>query len=91
MERELVDATDEEILEAAKDLGMNPMMKGSAAFFGLQYSQAMQWADFFGSEELQSALLRSVNLRVVAEVEPKRKVRRLKREHSIERKNPLDK
>ena len=35
LERELIDATDEEILEAAKDLGMNPQMKGSAAFFGI--------------------------------------------------------
>ena len=91
LERELVDATDDEILEAAKDLGMDPMMKGSAAFFGVQYSQAMQWADFFGSEELQSARLRSVNLRAVTEVEPKRKAQRPKRERCIERKNPLDK
>ncbi len=35
LERELIEATDEEILEAAKDLGMNPEMKGSAAFFGI--------------------------------------------------------
>lgn len=35
LERELIEATDEEILAAAKDLGMNPEMKGSAAFFGI--------------------------------------------------------
>lgn len=35
LERELIEATDEEILEAAGDLGMNPAMKGSAAFFGI--------------------------------------------------------
>ena len=35
LERELVAATDEEILAAAADLGMNPAMKGSAAFFGV--------------------------------------------------------
>lgn len=35
LERELVEATDEEILEAAGELGMNPAMKGSAAFFGI--------------------------------------------------------
>lgn len=35
LERELIEATDEEILEAARDLGMNPAMKGSAAFFGI--------------------------------------------------------
>lgn len=35
LERELIEATDEEILEAARDLGMNPAIKGSAAFFGV--------------------------------------------------------
>jgi len=32
LEQELIAATDEEILEAAHDLGMNPAMRGSAAF-----------------------------------------------------------
>lgn len=35
LERDLLDATDEEILAAAKELGMNPAMKGSAAFIGV--------------------------------------------------------
>jgi hypothetical protein len=35
LERELIEATDEEILAAAGELGMNPAMKGSAAFFGI--------------------------------------------------------
>lgn len=35
LEQELIAAGDEEILEAAGDLGMNPAMKGSAAFFGV--------------------------------------------------------
>lgn len=35
LERELIEATDEEVLAAASDLGMNPAMKGSAAFFGV--------------------------------------------------------
>jgi hypothetical protein len=35
LERDLIDATDEEILAAAKGLGMNPTMKGSAALFGV--------------------------------------------------------
>lgn len=35
LERELTDATDEEVLEAARDLRMEPTMKGSAAFFGI--------------------------------------------------------
>jgi hypothetical protein len=35
LEDELLEATDEEILAAAHELGMNPAMQGSAAFFGL--------------------------------------------------------
>jgi hypothetical protein len=35
LEQELTEATDEEILAAAGELGMNPAMKGSAAFFGV--------------------------------------------------------
>jgi hypothetical protein len=34
---ELLAASDEEIMEAARDLGMNPAMKGSAAFAGVKY------------------------------------------------------
>jgi len=36
LERELIDATDEEVLGVAADLGMNPSMKGSAAFLGVK-------------------------------------------------------
>jgi hypothetical protein len=36
LERELIDATDEEVLAAAKELGMDPTMKGSSAFFGVK-------------------------------------------------------
>lgn len=36
LERELLDATDEEVLAAAAELGMNPSMKGSAAFLGVK-------------------------------------------------------
>jgi hypothetical protein len=35
LERELIDATDEEVLAAAKELGMDPTMKGSSALFGV--------------------------------------------------------
>jgi hypothetical protein len=35
LEQELITATDEEVVQAASDLGMNPAMKGSAAFFGV--------------------------------------------------------
>ena len=36
LERELIAATDEEVLAAAAELGMNPSMKGSAAFMGVK-------------------------------------------------------
>ena len=39
--KELVDATDDELLEAARDLGIDPSMRGSAAFIGLKYSDAL--------------------------------------------------
>lgn len=50
LERELLEATDAEILQAADDLGMKPGMKGSAAFLGLRYSTALRAAQFFGPE-----------------------------------------
>lgn len=36
----LIAATDDEIMAAAKDLGMNPAMKGSAVFVDLHYLMA---------------------------------------------------
>jgi hypothetical protein len=35
LERELLEAPDAEILAAAKELGMDPTMKGSSALFGV--------------------------------------------------------
>ena len=35
LERDVLGASDDEILAAARELGMNPTMKGSAAFFGV--------------------------------------------------------
>jgi hypothetical protein len=53
LERELVATTDEEISEAARDLGMNLAMKGSAAFIGLKYPSGMALRDWFGADDLQ--------------------------------------
>jgi hypothetical protein len=53
LDRELIEASDEDILEAARDLGMNPLMKGSAAFLGLQF---LSFAEFFDSDALRSLL-----------------------------------
>lgn len=47
LEHELIEATDEEVLDAARALGMNPGMKGSAAFAGLKYFANPQLSDFF--------------------------------------------
>ncbi|HEY1313684.1 MAG TPA: hypothetical protein VGE92_07395 [Steroidobacteraceae bacterium] len=46
-ERELIESSDEEIMQAAQDLGMNPQMKGSAAFAGLKYRSRLRLADFY--------------------------------------------
>lgn len=44
---ELMESTDEELLQAAKDLGMDPRMRGSAAFIGLRYPAIPRMSDFF--------------------------------------------
>ena len=56
LECELIEASDQEILEAARDLGMNPLMQGSAAFLGLR---ALSFAEFFESEALLKRPCRS--------------------------------
>lgn len=48
--RELIDASDEEILEAAKDLGMDVKMRESAALAGVTYAAKPQLSDFFDLE-----------------------------------------
>jgi hypothetical protein len=55
LEKDLVEASDEEILEAAKDLGMNPKMRGSAAFIGVKTPTRWQLEDFFGFERVPAA------------------------------------
>jgi hypothetical protein len=44
---DLVESTDEELLQAARDLGMDPTMRGSAAFIGIKYPTAWQLSHFF--------------------------------------------
>jgi len=53
LEQELIAASDEDILEAARDLGMNLTMKGSAAFAGLNYPATARFNDFFDPEMLK--------------------------------------
>ena len=38
LERDLLDATDREIREAANEIGMDPTLKGSAALFGVLFT-----------------------------------------------------
>ena len=89
LDRELIEASDEEILEAARDLGMNPMMKGSAAFLGLQ---CLSLAEFFDGDVLKNLLLEraAAQKAAAAQSAPKRTVRRLK-SGAIERKGSVDK
>ena len=92
LDRELIEASDEDILEAARDLGMNPMMKGSAAFIGLRVPAMAQFADFFDSDALKNVLsIRAAQQSLAPESERQRKARRLKPEKSMERKDSADK
>ncbi len=45
--QELVESSDEELLAAASDLGMDLRMRGSAAFVGLKYPAVPGFSDFF--------------------------------------------
>jgi hypothetical protein len=47
-EQELLAASEEEIMQAATDLGMDPAMKGSAAFFGVTRPFGISRADIHG-------------------------------------------
>jgi hypothetical protein len=70
LDKELIEASDEDILEAARDLGMNPMMKGSAAFLGLH---AFSLAEFFDNDALKNLLLeRAEQKAAAAQLELKR-------------------
>jgi hypothetical protein len=79
---ELVAVSDEEILEAAKELGMKPMMKGSAAFIGLQIPASPDFTEFFDPDILRGLALARTQQLVDVEAMPKGKVRRLKRKPS---------
>ena len=55
LEQELVEATDDEIEQAAQDLGMNVKMKGSAAFIGVTYTFPKRIEDIFDIETMRKA------------------------------------
>lgn len=87
--QELLDASDEEIIEAAHALGMDPAMPGSAAFAGLKYPAKIQLSDFFEPDECQRLLL--APKRDAALPEPDDKGRRAKRRAlAMPRKRPSE-
>lgn len=63
LESELVEATDEEIEQAAADLGMNVRMKGSAAFIGVTYTYPKRMEDIFEPEDLRKAYIEFIRKR----------------------------
>jgi len=77
--QELIDASDEEVIQAAKDLGMDPTMRASAAYAGLRYPARPQLSDFFDLDVLR---------RLIA-TQPGRGTPRLRRcERSTDRRSP---
>lgn len=46
---DLITSTDEELLQAAGDLGMDPSSRGSAAFAGIKYPATWTYSDFFNA------------------------------------------
>jgi hypothetical protein len=62
--QELIDASDEEIMQAAKDLGMNPHMKGSAAFLGLTSPAKPDVSDFFDVNAIKHHISREATERI---------------------------
>jgi hypothetical protein len=50
LEAELIESSEEQIMQAAMDLGMNPQMKGSAAFAGIKYRTKLRLSDFYDPE-----------------------------------------
>ena len=58
---DLIDSSDEEIMQAAQDLGMNPQMKGSAAFSGLKYRANPRLSDFYDLD-LEANLPTALNI-----------------------------
>ena len=58
--QELIDASDEEIMETARELGMNLQMKGSGAFAGLTFPAKWRVSDFFDIEALRQRIARAM-------------------------------
>lgn len=79
MEQELIDASDEEIMGAATDLGMDPKMRGSAAFAGIKFPAKPQLSDFFEFEVCKNAQVAAESIADSTPGKPKRKARQVGR------------
>jgi hypothetical protein len=80
LEQELLEAADEEFMAGARDLGMNPQMKGSAAFMGVK-NLTPQLLQALGTAYREHLDARSAHAdrdteRDPAEPEPRRKSKR---------------
>ncbi|MGO9932426.1 MAG: hypothetical protein ACLPV8_11515 [Steroidobacteraceae bacterium] len=62
---DLIDASDEEIIEVAKELGMDLQMKGSGAYVGLTFPAKWQLSDFFDAEAMKQPIARESTKRIV--------------------------
>ena len=70
LEQELLQASDEEIMTVAKELGMNPAMKGSAAFADIRYGVALRRTVIYGIEAWRGALTESEKSVLAARTRP---------------------
>ena len=70
--QELIESTDEELLRAAQDLGMDPKMRGSAAFLGLKYLAVSRPSEYFDVATLQLRQLGAAGTPIVLAVPGKR-------------------
>jgi hypothetical protein len=88
--QELIDASDDEIMEAAKELGMDPHMKGSAAFLGLTFPTRVNISDVFDLEAIKDLIAHKTRERISNSTsrDPESKAVKLKLSESLtDRKN----
>ena len=79
LEPELIQATDEEVTQAAHDLGMDLSMKGSAAFIGLKSPMTrMQLSEIFDLSSFGPEQLAALRLAHEERVESARRELRAK-------------
>ncbi len=60
LESELLQASDEEVRQAAKDLGIDPDMKGSIAWLGILFPNKQRPEDVFDLDAVRRYLQRRV-------------------------------